>query len=763
MKALKSLPSGLEQTYEAALKRIQRQVPPDLALAMRVLQWLSHARRPLLVDELRQALAVEWDDDEEPPRHLDLDNIQESASLVDVCAGLVTIEDESNIIRLVHLTTQEFFVKSRDVRFPDATTELSRTCLAYLSFTEFGEGFCNSDEGLESRLRQYPFLRYATHHWGYHLRGKPEQDLEDLAFVLLKDDASLSTSNQVMYLPDFHQPDYSQNFPRALKGLHVTAAFGMDRLSSALIQQRFEVEEKDSLGRSPMHYAAAGGHETVVRVLVANKADIETTDILGCTPLHRAAENARTGVAQLLLNQNAIVDAEDNEGETALHQASKWGHEAMVRLLLENHAKVGEQNEWEWTPLHYAAETGHRETARILIRGGAKVSTRDWEGWTPLHRAAARGQAAVLELLLESGAEVDERSFDYDKSALIWAAEIGRPEIIRILLCHGANISLQDCSGETGLHYASQSGNLAAVRVLLDHNAPLEVRNIHGHTPLDNAEHQGVVRAILMNLIQRKTPPGSEGSALRLAVLRGDYAMLQGILDSPQEFSPIEAPNDDTPLHLAAMEGHRELARLLIAKGFDVNARGNGEGTPLHRAATLGHTSVVQLLLEKGADVNAKTGLGSTAFDYAALNGHLAVIRLLLQTKQVNINAFNDGSTPLLRAANYGHSAVVRLLIEEGANVEDEHEVHCKTPIAGAAHHGHVDAVRVLLDANAVVNAQDRYGKTALHYAAYDGYEEVVQLLLDRQANKHLRDVAGQTPFGLAEQKGHRQIMKLLA
>lgn len=163
--------------------RIQNQAEPDNTLGMKVLLWISQSKRPLLVDELRHALAVEWEDDEDTPRCLDVDNLLDPESLVDVCAGLVVIENESEVIRLVHLTTQDFFLRALEPVFPDADTQISKTCLAYISFDIFCRGPCALDEELNTRLQLYPLLNYAAHYWGDHLRGKPERDLESMALI----------------------------------------------------------------------------------------------------------------------------------------------------------------------------------------------------------------------------------------------------------------------------------------------------------------------------------------------------------------------------------------------------------------------------------------------------------------------------------------------------------------------------------------------------------------------------------------------------
>jgi len=66
------------------------------------------------------------------------------------------------------------------------------------------------------------------------------------------------------------------------------------------------------------------------------------------------------------------------------------------------------------------------------------------------------------------------------------------------------------------------------------------------------------------------------------------------------------APGSCTPLHLAALHGHLEVARVLLVKGADPNAIDECGLTPLHWAASHGHDAVVSSLLSHGAQVDAK-------------------------------------------------------------------------------------------------------------------------------------------------------------
>jgi hypothetical protein len=119
------------------MERIGRQVKDQEELAKQVLSWITCARRPLTTSELQHALAVEVGE-----FALDEENLPQIEDIVSVCAGFVAVDKESNIIRLVQYTTQEYFKRTQKDWFPDAETNITRICVTYLSFSIFESGFC---------------------------------------------------------------------------------------------------------------------------------------------------------------------------------------------------------------------------------------------------------------------------------------------------------------------------------------------------------------------------------------------------------------------------------------------------------------------------------------------------------------------------------------------------------------------------------------------------------------------------------------------
>lgn len=122
-----------------------------------------------------------------------------------------------------------------------------------------------------------------------------------------------------------------------------------------------------------------------------------------------------------------------------------------------------------------------------------------------------------------------------------------------------------------------------------------------------------------------------------------------------------------TKLHLAAIEGRRDVVGSLVAAGADVNARDNNGATPLCAAAGFGQRAVVDLLLSLGADREARSYAGDTPLYTAAAWGHLAVVELLIEFG-ADVNARNKaGLTPLRAAESRKHSEVAALLRSRGA------------------------------------------------------------------------------------------------
>ena len=163
-----------------------------------------------------------------------------------------------------------------------------------------------------------------------------------------------------------------------------------------------------------------------------------------------------------------------------------------------------------------------------------------------------------------------------------------------------------------------------------------------------------------------------------------------------------------SPLHYAALSGHKETVEFLIDNNASVNTSNNSGHTPLHMAAIVGNRKIIDLLISKGANLNAKPitgesvldialthanprnislceginecagylkslGVGSNAGEsiiLAAQTGNFEAIKQHLASG-VNVNEKLDGATPLSWAVSRGDREISKYLISEGANIED--------------------------------------------------------------------------------------------
>ncbi|KAH7345940.1 hypothetical protein BKA66DRAFT_325499 [Pyrenochaeta sp. MPI-SDFR-AT-0127] len=329
--------AALEEAYKEAIQRIEGQLIGDYELAKRVLSWIMYAKRPLTTAEMRCALAVEPDEAELDPEH-----IPDIEDLLSVCAGLVVVDEESAVIRLVHHTTQEYFELIQDTWDPGAQLHIASTCLTYLSFSIFKTGSCSSDEEFEERLQESQFLDYAAKHWGEHATTV-EDHICELACSFLSHKELVSCAAQVLLRMKDTYPKYSQEYPKDSTGLHLTARFGLLTVLEALLLNQVRktalvLERRDGYGQTPLYLAAQHGHQRMVKLLLDKGADVNAQGGSYGNALYAASVKGHEQVVKLLLDKGADVDARSYLYGNALYGASEGGHKQVVKLLLDKGA-----------------------------------------------------------------------------------------------------------------------------------------------------------------------------------------------------------------------------------------------------------------------------------------------------------------------------------------------------------------------------------------------------------------------------------------
>ena len=135
------------------------------------------------------------------------------------------------------------------------------------------------------------------------------------------------------------------------------------------------------------------------------------------------------------------------------------------------------------------------QTDRVLseIRENGKLlQAHNTDGWTPLHLAAFFGQQELAQGLLDAGAEVNARSTNAMRNNPLHAAAAGgKTDLVQLLLQRGANVNARQEGGWTALHGAAQAGNRPMVELLIAHGADIQARAANNQSPLDLALLKG--------------------------------------------------------------------------------------------------------------------------------------------------------------------------------------------------------------------------------------------------------------------------------
>jgi hypothetical protein len=307
-----------------AMERLNGQTAGHRELAKQVLSWIACAKRPLTSLELQHALAVEVHD-----HKLDKENITDIEVMVSVCNGLVNIDEKSDTFRFVHYTTQEYFERTWNSWFPNAQTDITKTCITYLLFDAFETGFCLTDKEFEARLQSNVLCDYAARNWGYHACRSSTEDVKLLILDLLESQTKVSACSQAMMASRSYS-GYSQRVPRQMTGMHLAAYFGLEESVAALLKRQHYPDSKYTDGRTPLSWAAEKGHEAVVKLLLEKGAYPDSEDWYSRTPLHWAAKTGHEAVVKLLLGKGADVNAQGGKYGNALCAASTEGHETIV-------------------------------------------------------------------------------------------------------------------------------------------------------------------------------------------------------------------------------------------------------------------------------------------------------------------------------------------------------------------------------------------------------------------------------------------------
>ena len=182
---------------------------------------------------------------------------------------------------------------------------------------------------------------------------------------------------------------------------------------------------------------------------------------------------------------------------------------------------------------------------------------------------------------------------------------------------------------------------------------------------------RGLVAGLLAGVLASAVLVAQASAPVADVAMQGDRAGVKALL---QQGGDVNAAQGDgmTALHWAAMKNDAELAQMLVYAGANLRATTRlGANTPLVLAARNGHADVVKVLLTAGADARSATSTGTTPLMLAAASGNVDAVKALLAAgSDVEAKESSMQQTPLMFAAAFSRVEVMKALIATGADVK---------------------------------------------------------------------------------------------
>ncbi|KAF7343630.1 Ankyrin [Mycena sanguinolenta] len=342
---LKNLAYDLDSTYDQVIERINRQSEDDRNLAMRMLSWISHAKRLLRPSELRAALAVE-------PETIELDpnNLVDVDTVLSVCAGLLLVDTRDNRLRLVYFTAQDYLERKRTTLFPHASAQITMTCFQYLSYDIFRQ---KTDQPL-SLFHRHSLLDYAVEYALLHARGEPESEIMASIISFL--------GAETGWWALWNWKHRYRDGPVSWSPLLIAALFGLQKVCRHILGT-------DGAGNA-LQLAAIDGHIDVVRFLIRNGVDVHGKEGKFDSALHAAAAHGCGNIISLFLDRGVDIECRGSYG-TPLQVAAYFGQKESIELLIARGANVNAPGGYLGSSLYAAATRSAADIFCQLVAAGA--------------------------------------------------------------------------------------------------------------------------------------------------------------------------------------------------------------------------------------------------------------------------------------------------------------------------------------------------------------------------------------------------------
>jgi len=414
-----------------------------------------------------------------------------------------------------------------------------------------------------------------------------------------------------------------------------------------------------------------------------------------------------------------------------------WIKLAIVLLLsvFINDVATAKRPRKSETPVVIAAREGNLQKVKALIDDGADINTKENHGRRrPLLIVAIEMKDEdLIAYLLDSGADINQHRQD-GQTALHVAARMNRLDLCNRFLAEGVELKARTNQRETVLHTAAAAGRIEIAQLFIDHGINLDAKDYRGNTALHLALKRKTSRMAML-LIQGGAGVriDDEGgvSALEKACIKGETKLVAEILTRiPLGAREYRGVVHERSLRQALLEGHDEIAMMLVKDGASIEATTESEFGLIHLAAEQGRDTFLKFLVDEGIRPDAPTAMARwTPLHFASLNNHREAVSVLCEAG-ADVNALDGmNRTPLHVAAQAADIIVIGMFLRHGADA----------------------------------NFTDLKGNTPLHYAAERGRAPLVKRLIAATEQVSAKNAAGLTPGEIARGAQRNSVIELFA
>ena len=521
--------------------------------------------------------------------------------------------------------------------------------------------------------------------------------------------------------------------------LHRSSKNGSYELFAYLAEMGADIHLETNDGKNCLHIAALEGHLNLCNVLIKkHKFEVNLADKSGLTALHLSAENGNYELVTSFADMGTDIHLKTNAGLNYLHIAAEQGNLNLCKVLIDKHKfDLQMTYNYGWTALHFSLHNDSYELLTYFTEMGADIHLKTNDGKNCLHIAALEGHLNLCNVL------IDKHNFDVNLAnkrgwaALHFAAKVGNYELVSYFADMGTDIHLKTNAGLNCLHIAAQQGNLNLCKVLIDkHKFDLDMADNYGWTALHSSSGSGSYElftyfAVMGTDVHLKTDDGE--NCLHIAALEGHFNLCKVLVDKHKFDVNLADKCGWTALHFSAQSGNYELVTYFADMGTGIHLKTNDGVNCLHIAAEQGHLNLCKVLIEKHKfDSNMADNYGWTALHRSSKNGSYELLTYFADRVTDIHRKTNDGENCLHIAAFEGHFKLCKYFLEIHNFDVKLKDNGGRTSLHNCARNGSFDLFLYILEKGSEIYCKTNNMENVLHFSAKNGHVHICEFVLER-------------------------------